>query len=128
MHSTRGGLGRFSPEEVGPADVRAANGVIDIRVTDEAAAVEVVQRYLSYFQGPVANWSCADQLPLRNAVPENRMRAYEMRKAIERLVDQDSVLELRSTYGIGIVTALVRIEGQAIGLFCQQSTSSRWCD
>lgn len=112
-----GGLGRFLPEEVGPADVQTANGVIDILVTDEEAAVEAAQRYLSYFQGPVSDWSCTDQLPLRNAVPENRMRAYDVRKVIERLADQNSVLELRPTYGIGIVTALVRIEGQAVGLF-----------
>jgi acetyl/propionyl-CoA carboxylase alpha subunit/acetyl-CoA carboxylase carboxyltransferase component len=112
-----GGLGRFSPEEVGPADVQTANGVIDILVADEAEAVEAAQRYLSYFQGSLPTWSSADQLPLRNAVPENRMRAYDVRKVIDRLADQGSVLELRPTYGVGIMTTLVRIEGQPVGLF-----------
>ncbi len=112
-----GGLGRFTPEEVGPADVQTANGVVDILVADEAEAVEAAQRYLSYFQGSLSDWSCADQLPLRSAVPENRMRAYDVRKVIDRLADQDSVLELRPTYGVGIITALIRIEGQAVGLF-----------
>src|SRR4029450_3303187 len=45
-----GGLGVFRPDEVGPADVQAPNGVIDVLVADEAEAVAVAKRYLSYFQ------------------------------------------------------------------------------
>ncbi|MGL4287865.1 MAG: biotin carboxylase N-terminal domain-containing protein, partial [Phreatobacter sp.] len=48
-----GGLGVFKPEEVGPMSVQAPNGVVDILVKDEAAAVAAARQYLSYFQGPV---------------------------------------------------------------------------
>ncbi|HLT25788.1 MAG TPA: carboxyl transferase domain-containing protein, partial [Zeimonas sp.] len=111
-----GGLGKVSPEEVGPVSFQAPNGVIDIVVEDEAEAVSVAKRYLSYFQGTVADWACADQLPLRHAVPENRLRAYDVRKVIETLADTGSVLELRRAFGPGIVTALARIEGRPIGI------------
>ena len=61
-----GGLGVFQPERVGPMSVQVANGVVDVAVADEAEAVAVAKRYLSYFQGPVAAWSAADQ---RDAAP-----------------------------------------------------------
>jgi acetyl-CoA carboxylase carboxyltransferase component len=111
-----GGLGVFRPEEIGPASVQAPNGVIDVLVADEAEAVRVAKRYLSYFQGPLDGWTCADQRRLRRLVPENRLRAYDVRAVIETLADADSVLELRRYFGRGMVTALIRIEGRPLGL------------
>lgn len=111
-----GGLGVFRPEEVGPLSVQAANGVVDIAVADEAEAVAAAKRYLSYFQGRVDDWECADQRRLRSAVPDNRLRVYEIRRVIAELADTDSVLELRSGFGPGMVTALARIEGRPVGI------------
>jgi acetyl-CoA carboxylase carboxyltransferase component len=111
-----GGLGSFRPEEIGPARTQAANGVVDVLVENEADAVSAAKRYLSYFQGAFAHWSCADQHALRTTIPENRLRIYDVRRVIELLADTDSVLELRRDYGVGMITALVRIEGRALGL------------
>src|SRR5690606_7183835 len=81
-----GGLGVFAPEDVGPVEVQVANGVVDVLVDDEAEAVAVARRYLSYFAGPPAppappgsaspsspapapgGWACADQTVLRDLV------------------------------------------------------------
>jgi len=111
-----GGLGMYQPEEVGPVSVQAPNGVIDIVAHDEAEAVAVAKRYLSYFQGPIAEWSCADQRLLRSLVPENRLRVYDVRKVIQTMADTDSALELRPSFGLAMVTALIRIEGRPLGL------------
>lgn len=111
-----GGLGVFRPEQVGPAVVQSANGVIDLLVDDEAQAVAAAKRCLSYFQGPLARWSCDEQAALRDAVPENRLRVYDVRRVLHRLADAGSVLELRAGFGLGIVTALARIEGRALGV------------
>lgn len=111
-----GGLGVFKPEDIGPISVQTRNGVVDIAVADEAEAVAVAKQYLSYFQGPLADWSCADQRLLRQAIPENRLRAYLIRDVIQTLADTGSVLELRKDFGLGIVTCLVRIEGRPMGL------------
>jgi acetyl-CoA carboxylase carboxyltransferase component len=111
-----GGLGVFRPEEVGPMSVQTRNGVVDIAVADEAEAVRVARRYLSYFQGAVADWSCADQRLLRRAVPENRLRAYDVRAVLATLADSGSVLELRPDFGAGMITALVRVEGRPVGV------------
>ncbi|MFZ3022585.1 carboxyl transferase domain-containing protein [Pseudomonas sp.] len=111
-----GGLGRFTPEQVGPVNVQGPNGVIDVQVADEAAAVQVAKQYLSYFQGPLANWQCRDQRELRQLIPENRLRVYDIREVIATLADADSVLELRRAFAPGLITALIRIEGRPFGL------------
>jgi acetyl-CoA carboxylase carboxyltransferase component len=111
-----GGLGVFRPEEVGPMEVQVANGVVDVAVADEAEAVRVAKQYLSYFQGSRSEWECEDQRTLRGIIPENRLRIYDVREVIETLADRDSVLELRRDFGLGMVTALIRIEGRPIGL------------
>jgi acetyl-CoA carboxylase carboxyltransferase component len=111
-----GGLGVFRPEEVGPMEAQVRNGVVDVPVADEAEAVRVAKQYLSYFQGPLESWECADQRLLRSAIPENRLRIYDVRRVIDLLADTGSVLELRRQFGHGMVTALIRIEGRPVGV------------
>ncbi|MFE7173755.1 carboxyl transferase domain-containing protein [Streptomyces sp. NPDC057616] len=111
-----GGLGVYRPEEVGPLSVQVPNGVVDIAVADEAEAVRVARRYLSYFQGPQGSWEAPDRRLLRQVVPENRRRAYDMRSAVAGFADTDSVLELRPGFGVGVLTCLVRVEGRPLGL------------
>ncbi len=111
-----GGLGVFAPTDVGPIEVQRANGVVDVVVQDEAEAVAVAKQYLSYFQGPVEDWSCADQTLLRDVVPLDRLRSYDVRTAIDLLFDTGSVLELRRDFGLGMITALARIEGRPVGV------------
>ena len=111
-----GGLGVFRPEEVGPMEVQASNGVVDIAVADEAEAVQAAKQYLSYFQGPVDDWDCADQRWLRRSIPEDRLRVYDIRTVIDTMADTGSVLELRRGFGPGMVTALARIEGRPVGI------------
>ncbi|MFZ2113984.1 MAG: carboxyl transferase domain-containing protein, partial [Solirubrobacteraceae bacterium] len=151
-----GGLGVYEPGEVGPIDVQHANGVVDLRVADDRAAVAAAKRYLSYFHGPLERftapegsategsvpegsategyapdrsaphrsvldqsargWSAPDQRLLREIVPEQRKRAYEVRKVMHGLCDEGSALELRDGFGAGMVTALARIEGKPLGI------------
>jgi acetyl-CoA carboxylase carboxyltransferase component len=111
-----GGLGVVEPREIGPIDVQTSNGVVDIEVDDEASAVAAAKQYLSYFQGAVADWECADQRILRSAIPENRLKSYDVREVIPLLADTGSVLELRRGFGFGMVTALIRIDGRPLGL------------
>ncbi len=111
-----GGLGIYTPEEVGPMSMQVPNGVIDILVEDDAEMVEVGKKYLSYFQGAVSDWEAPDQRTMRHIVPENRVQMYDMREVIDTLADVGSVLEIRKDFGVGIITSLVRIEGKPMGL------------
>ncbi|MHC2436505.1 carboxyl transferase domain-containing protein [Bradyrhizobium sp. USDA 4451] len=111
-----GGLGVYHPAEVGPVSFQSPNGVIDILVEDEEAATTVAQKYLSYFQGAVADWKAPDQRLLRRAIPENRLRVYDIRNVIDLIADEGSVLEIRRDFGVGMITAFIRIEGRPFGL------------
>jgi acetyl/propionyl-CoA carboxylase alpha subunit/acetyl-CoA carboxylase carboxyltransferase component len=111
-----GGLGIFRPEEIGPVEVQEPNGVIDILADDEADAVRIAKKYLAYFQGTLSEWGCADQRLLRRAIPENRVRVYDIRQLIETLADTGSVLELRPKFGTTMIAALLRIEGRPMGV------------
>ena len=111
-----GGLGVFKPEEVGPTSVQVPNGVIDVLVKDEAEGVAIAKKYIAYFQGTTTGWTCADPEKLRGVIPENRLRAYDIRAVVALLADTDSVLELRPNHGIGMITAFIRIEGRPLGL------------
>lgn len=111
-----GGLGLFPPEAIGPMEVQVPNGVVDVAVADEAEAVRVAKKYLSYFQGRAPAWKCADQLSLRHAVPENRLRVYDVRTIVETVADTDSLLELRPDFGVGMITTLIRVAGHPVGV------------
>ncbi len=111
-----GGLGLFKPDAIGPAAVQQANGVIDLLVDDEAHAAQVARQALGFFQGSLALWQAPDVDALRAVVSANRLRVYDMRRALHALFDSASVLELRAGFGVGIITALARIEGRAVGV------------
>ena len=111
-----GGLGVFDPHEIGPMDVQRANGVVDIAVADEAEAVAAAKQYLGYFQGPIDEWTCADQRELRHVIPEDRKRGYDVHAVIQGLFDTGSVLEIRRDFGRGMVTAFARVEGKPVGV------------
>jgi acetyl-CoA carboxylase carboxyltransferase component len=125
-----GGLGVVAPQDVGPIDVQDANGVVDVRVADDAAAVQAAKRYLSYFARtpaatpaatapttatrPATAPAAKDQTVLRDLIPANRKRVYDVRAVIETLADEH--LELRRGFANGMVTALARIDGRALGI------------
>lgn len=111
-----GGLGTYKPTEIGPADMQEKNGVVDILVEDEEEATAVAKKLLGYFQGPIKEWACGDQKALRDAVPENRRRAYQVNNVIDVLADDDSFIELRKSYGRGVITGFLRLEGKPFGL------------
>jgi acetyl-CoA carboxylase carboxyltransferase component len=111
-----GGLGVVDADQVGPFDVQVQNGVIDVAATDEADAIRLARHALSFFQGSVAAWDAPDQQALRDVVPENRRRAYDVHRAVEIIADTGSPLELRPKFGRGMVTVLARIEGHPVGI------------
>jgi acetyl-CoA carboxylase carboxyltransferase component len=111
-----GGLGVFRPDEIGPSDVQSRSGVIDVLVADEAEGVAVARRYLAYFQGRTDAPEEGDGAALRELMPENRLRSYDVRAIVAAVADRGSTLELRAAFGVGIVTALARVRGRAVGI------------
>jgi len=97
-------------------EVQTQNGTVDIEVADDAEAVAMAKKYLSYFQGPLSAWDAGDQLRLRSLIPEQRKRVYNIRAVIKAIADTDSFLELKPKFGLSMVIGLIRIEGRSFGL------------
>ncbi|MGC3975645.1 MAG: carboxyl transferase domain-containing protein [Nitrospira sp.] len=111
---------KLTPEEIGPASVHAAAGVIDLLVDDCAQAVELAKKYLGYFGPAAPPGEAADQASLRTVVPENPRRAYDVRRVITLLADTGGVMELKPAYGRAMITAFIRIGGRAVGVIANQ--------
>ncbi len=117
-----GGLGTYTPEEIGPVHVQAANGVLDVLVEDDAAAVAVAKQVLGVLRGPLpVGGACADQTAMRSVLPAARARAFDPRVVLDLLADTGSVLELRSAFAAGMVTAFARLDGLAVGVLLNDS-------
>ena len=97
-------------------------------VPDEAAAVRPRRRYLALLLGCRGARPGAEDAALRTTDSRNRRRAYDVRAVVEALRDTDSVLELRGGFGRGIVTALGRVEGRALGVVANDPAASRGRD
>jgi len=111
-----GGLGKFSPSDIGPIEVQTRNGVIDILVEDENAAIEMAKQCIGIFQGHTKNYKAPDTEALNTVLPEDRRFVYDIQKVIRGIVDEGSFIELGAKYGAAIVLGFARIEGKPIGL------------
>ena len=111
-----GGLGKVAPTEIGPAEVHVRAGSVDVLVADESEAVSVATHYLQIVGSVCADAMRNDADQLRDVVPINRAEIYDIRRAIELLLDVDSSIELRPRFGVGVVTVLGAIEGREVGI------------
>src|SRR5215218_5962257 len=116
-----GGLGDVHPDEVGPLDVQAPNGVVDVVVADERDAVAAARRLLGYLRGPGPPGAEPDQARLRELVPERQRRAYPIAPIVETLADEGSVTWLRDRFAPELATALARIEGRPLGVIANST-------
>ena len=111
-----GGLGKFSPDDIGAVEDHLLNGVVDVLVENEEQATNMAKKILSYFQGSVDKFDNSDQELLKNILPADRRFSYEIRDVIEIVADLDSFIELKKGYGRSLVTGFIRVEGIAFGL------------
>ena len=116
-----GGLGSYSPKEIGPSEVNEKNGVIDLVAKDESEATDFAKKILSYFQGDLVDWKVEDQAQLKDIMPKNRKWSYPIRNIINIISDKDTFMELKQMYGKSIVTGFIRIEGKSFGLMASDS-------
>jgi len=116
-----GGLGTVDADEVGPLEMQAGNGVIDVVAADEAEATALTRKLLAYFQGDTPSGPAPDQGRLRDLVPERQRRAYAVAPIVETLADEGSVTFLRERFAPEMVTALARIEGRPLGLIANDT-------
>jgi acetyl/propionyl-CoA carboxylase alpha subunit len=111
-----GGLGLVAADAVGPSHVQAANGVIDVLCADDREATLIARKIIGLLQNAPHTALAPQPDALEHVIPHNRLRVYNVLGVIRGLVDLDTFIELRSAYGVGVVTGLARIGGRPIGL------------
>ncbi|MFJ8025456.1 acyl-CoA carboxylase subunit beta [Streptomyces sp. NPDC096311] len=115
---------RFTPEQIGAADVHATSGAVEALAGDEAEMTELISAYLSYFEGRLESAApLADARTLRDVVPSDPRRPYDVRQVIAHLADLGELLELRSEFAPNLVTALTRVDGWSVGCVASQPTA-----
>ncbi len=111
---------------LGGPRVHDRNGVCHLVEPDEEAAALRVRQLLGYLPSSAEEMAplSAPLAPALSdpgaAVPSEPRRAYDVRDALEGIVDRDSLLELFPRWARNVVTALARIEGRPVGIVANQ--------
>jgi acetyl-CoA carboxylase carboxyltransferase component len=111
---------------LGGPRVHDRNGVCHLVEHDELAAALRVRSLLGYLPS-----SAGESLPIADArapkladpgtiVPSEPRRAYDVREALDGMIDADSLLELFPRWARNVVTALARIDGRPVGIVANQ--------
>jgi acetyl-CoA carboxylase carboxyltransferase component len=100
-------------------------GTIDNMAANEEQCFEMIRRYLSYM--PQNVWElppsvetgdpaerCADEL--RDIVPKNRRKPYDMKRVVGLIADLGSVFEIQPSFGKALITCLARMNGRVVGI------------
>jgi len=110
-------------EEMGGARMHCSvSGCGHYLAASEADAVTAVRDFLSYLPG---NWQQAPpaqparepkQVDLRAMVPVSERQAFDMRRYVRGIVDEDSLFEVQALWARELVVGFARLNGEAIGV------------
>jgi acetyl-CoA carboxylase carboxyltransferase component len=115
-------------EEMGGARMHTSkSGAGHVLVDDDAEGIEWARRYLGYFptsfaeEPPGAAPAPAPAgPPIRDVVPADENKPFDMRSVIDRLVDEGSFLEIHARWAREVIVAYARLDGRAIGIVANQ--------
>jgi acetyl-CoA carboxylase carboxyltransferase component len=120
------GMGeRVDKEALGGTDLVARAGTVDLVVDSEEEAFAAVRRVLAYLpqhawalpaRGEPALDGCRADPGLRDAIPRDRRKPYDVRGLLGSVFDPESVLELGRKFAPATVTALARLDGWPVAV------------
>ena len=120
----------ISKEDLGGPDVALSSGVIHNLGSDDAAVLDDIRRYLSYF--PSSAWSYpasrgADETTgprptpeLLEIVPRGNRRVYDMRAVLDAVFDRPDWFEVQPKFGPAIICALAHLGGHPVAVVANQ--------
>jgi methylmalonyl-CoA decarboxylase subunit alpha len=115
-------------EEMGGARMHTGvSGCGHFLVGSDEEAIDLAKRYLSYFpqrftdDPPTAPPEPpAHSSPIRELIPEDENRPFDMRELIDALIDGGSFLEVQDRWAKELIMGYARLEGRAIGVVANQ--------
>jgi acetyl-CoA carboxylase carboxyltransferase component len=105
------------------------SGVGDNEVADDAACIAAVRTFLSYLpssNGEQAPFKDTGDPPdrlvneLEKIVPTNPRAAYDVRRVVKAIFDNESWFEVKPTWAKNIVVGFARAAGHAVGVVANQ--------
>jgi propionyl-CoA carboxylase beta chain len=120
----------ITAQALGGADTQVdRHGLADLGLASEEEVFDAIRRFLSYLPSNaraapqrLERYEAPDAEALRQLVPANTRKSYDMRQVIAHIADRDSCFELKPTYGANIVTSFA---GSRDGRWASSATS-RW--
>ena len=119
-----------SLEELGGADAHATkSGVAHFTHPSEEESFREVRRLLDFFPSNNAadpprrepqDDPARRSEELRDIVPEEPAKAYDVREVIQRLADNQEFMEVHTRYAPNIVVGFARLDGRAVGVVASQ--------
>jgi len=115
----------ITKEELGGPEVHLKSGVVDNLAENEEDALHQIKKFLSYLPDNYLNLpplvSPKDkpnrmEKELESIIPNNRRKAYNMRRLLELVLDKDSFFEMSKMYGSSLITGLARLNGHSIAI------------
>ncbi|HEV2256077.1 MAG TPA: carboxyl transferase domain-containing protein, partial [Streptosporangiaceae bacterium] len=110
-------------EEMGGARLHCTvSGSGHLLAATEQDALSAVRDYLSYlpqnWSAPLPVTSSRDPktVDLRALVPESERQAFDMRRFVRGVVDEDSFFEIHALWARELVTGFARLDGQVTGV------------
>ena len=117
-------------DELGGAEVHARkSGVAHMIYDDEENTILALKKFLSYLPSnnvenpPVVadDGSITDiNEKLRDIVPDDPNKAYDVKDVINQTVDRNSFFEISELFGASLVTGFGRLRGKTIGVVANQ--------
>jgi acetyl-CoA carboxylase carboxyltransferase component len=117
---------KVSKEELGSWKVHSKiTGLVDRVADSEQEAIDLVKEFLSFMPSHAGELPpivpCTDDAQVRQAeleslIPESPRAAYDMRKLLRTIVDDQHIFEMKPDFDRAIVTALARLDGRVVGL------------
>lgn len=120
----------ISKEDLGGPSVALASGVIHNLGADDAAVLDDIRRYLSYF--PSSAWSYPPSAPpgegtgrratpeLLDIVPRGNRQVYDMSDVLDVVFDDSGWFEVQPRFGRAMITALARLGGHPVAVVANQ--------
>ncbi|MBV5242919.1 acetyl-CoA carboxylase carboxyltransferase subunit [Mycolicibacterium sp. PAM1] len=120
----------ISKEELGGPSVALASGVIHNLGADDAAVLDDIRRYLSFF--PSSAWSYPSSTPpgegtghratpeLLDIVPRGNRQVYDMSDVLDVVFDDSGWFEVQPRFGRAMITALARLGGHPVAVVANQ--------
>jgi acetyl-CoA carboxylase carboxyltransferase component len=119
---------KVSLEEMGGARMHTSkSGCGHVLVRSDEEGIDFAKRYLGYFpsnfteQPPAAPPAPpASDRPIRELIPLDENKPFDMRELLDSLVDADSLCEIHARWAKEVIVAYARLEGRVVGIVANQ--------